>query len=59
MTEKVCILHNARFSWVLKVDNQNVLFQGSYNADYFEEHYKQLGYKIVRTREDDDNDKTS
>jgi len=49
-TKKVCKLVNDRFCWVLKVDEQEIPFQGSSNAEYFEAHYKKLGYKIERER---------
>jgi hypothetical protein len=49
---KICEIINDRFSWILKVDGHKVSFIGSDIADYFEEHYKLLGYQIIR-----DNDK--
>lgn len=52
MDEKICKIINESFSWVLKVDEREICFQGAHNADYFEEHYTKLGYKVER-----DNDK--
>ena len=45
---KEAILTNGRFSWFLKVDGQAIAFTGEYNADYFEEHHKELGYNVIR-----------
>lgn len=47
-TNKICEIINDQFSWILKVDEQTIYFQGGYNADYFEKHYRDLGYKIVK-----------
>jgi hypothetical protein len=44
----LCRLINSQFSWILEVDNHRVAFTGFDNADYFEEHYKSLGYEVVR-----------
>lgn len=46
--DKICIIINERFSWFLVVDGESISFQGSQNADYFEKHYFELGYKIER-----------
>jgi hypothetical protein len=48
--EKMCIIENAQFSYILYVDGQEIGFYGAANADYFENHYKQLGYKIEKTK---------
>jgi hypothetical protein len=45
---KTCLLINEQFSWVLQVDNFKIPFTGAACADYFEEHYKKLGYTVVR-----------
>lgn len=45
---KECRIINDRFSWVLDVDDEMIRFQGGHNADYFEEHYKSLGYTVER-----------
>lgn len=52
MKNKECILFNARFNWFLIVDGQEISFQGRHNADYFEEHYKKLGYEIIWKKEE-------
>ena len=50
--EKLCILVNARFCWILKVDGKEIPFNCGSSADYFEEHYKALGYDVRRVKED-------
>ena len=45
--EKECIIHNGRLTFELIVDDNKIEFHGSYNADYFEEHYNNLGYKVI------------
>ena len=47
---KKCIIENAQFSYILHVDNKDINFDGADNADYFEEHYKKLGYRIERIK---------
>lgn len=43
-----CVITNGQFSYYLEVDDQIISFQGSYNADYFEKHYRELGYEVER-----------
>ena len=43
---KDCILINGEFSWVLKVDSKEINFKGLDNAEYFEKHYRDLGYNV-------------
>ncbi len=45
--DKICEIVNGQFSWVMKVDNQVISFQGSDNADYFVIHYNKLGYIVI------------
>ncbi len=45
----VCLIDNATFSWVMRVDGMMIPFSGGDIAEYFADHYKKLGYKIVRT----------
>ena len=45
---KTCVIINGKFSWYLIVDGHEISFQGSENADYFEAHYSELGYKVSR-----------
>jgi len=45
---KVCKIINAQFSHILEVDRSSICFNGSYAADYFEEHYAHLGYEVKR-----------
>jgi uncharacterized protein YmfQ (DUF2313 family) len=49
--EKTCKIINGQFSWILEVDGQSIGFQGGLNADYFERHYRSLGYKVERINE--------
>ena len=51
MSKPICEIINSRFSWILKVDKMEIPFEGGYNADYFEEHYKSLGYCVTRDNE--------
>lgn len=46
-----CEIINGKFSWILNVDGESIPFQGGFNADYFEKHYKELGYKVIRKNE--------
>lgn len=44
--KKIARITNGRFSWVLEVDGENILFQGHSSAEYFLNHYRKLGYVI-------------
>jgi hypothetical protein len=44
---KECKIINSRFSWILIVDGHSISFQGSENADYFKQHYENLGYSVI------------
>jgi len=46
-----CTIINAAFAYQLIVDGKTINFQGADAADYFEEHYKALGYTVERTEE--------
>lgn len=48
--DKKCIIENAQFSYILRVDRKRIAFQGSENVDYFEKHYKALGYDVNFTK---------
>lgn len=48
MGEKTCKLTNALYGWHLEVDGQSIIFTGRDNADYFENLYKRLGYRVTR-----------
>lgn len=50
MKKKVCKLINGQFSWVLEVDGESIGFSGASSADYFEKHYRKLGYTVERYR---------
>lgn len=50
-TEKICEIVNGDFSWTLKVDGEEINFNNSSSADYFEKHYKKLGYKVLRDKQ--------
>jgi hypothetical protein len=45
---KVCKIINSQFSYILEVDGYEIPFQGGYNAEYFEKHYSELGYKVEK-----------
>lgn len=47
--DKKCLLINSQFSWILKVDDEEISFQGRHNAYYFMNHYKSLGYEVEIT----------
>lgn len=44
--KSICIIENGRFSWMLRVDGKDISFRGRENAEYFESHYRKLGYQI-------------
>lgn len=48
---KICKIINGKFSWQIDVDGQKVNIN---STDYFEEHYKSLGYRLEYYREADD-----
>jgi len=48
--QKTCVIINDTFSYVLVVDNQNILFGSAEAADYFEKHYSELGYQVIRAK---------
>lgn len=41
----ICKIINAAFSYILEVDGESISFQA--DKDYFIEHYKKLGYKVI------------
>lgn len=43
---KKCKIINSDFSWVMNVDEKEILFQNYESAIYFKEHYKELGYDV-------------
>jgi hypothetical protein len=45
---KTCNIINKPTNWLLEVDGQSIPFDTGYGADYFEKHYKELGYKVIR-----------
>lgn len=45
---KVCRIINGLLSYCLEVDGEVIPFSGSYNADYFEKLYKEMGYTVER-----------
>lgn len=44
---KRCVIENAKFSYILWVDGIYIPFDYMGSAEYFENHYKALGYKII------------
>lgn len=51
MSNKIAKIINSKFSWILEVDGQRICFNGSFCAEYFANHYKELGYEIVWDRD--------
>lgn len=49
--QKTCTITNGKYCWILEVDGKVVPFNGGDNAEYFEEHYRGLGYEIVKKDE--------
>ena len=49
--DKTCKLVNDKFSWIMYVDDEIIAFDGSYNAEYFANHYEDLGYTIEWDRD--------
>ena len=45
-SKKMCKIINGRFSWILEVEDQMIVFQGYSSAEYFLHHYKKLGYDV-------------
>ncbi len=46
-----CVIINGQWNWILKVDGKEITFDGYYAVEYFEEHYKKLGYKVTKLDE--------
>jgi hypothetical protein len=49
--DKVCKIINGQFSYFLEVDGLKIPFEYSWNAEYFEKHYTELGYKVIKSDE--------
>ena len=47
-TVKECVIENGQFSYILRVDCKEISFQGMDCAEYFAEHYRNLGYDVKR-----------
>ena len=45
---KECIIENGQFNFILYVDGKEIMFDGYDNAEYFYNHYKELGYKMKK-----------
>lgn len=52
--DKVCKIINGKFSWLLQVDGRTISFLGRVNADYFENHYVNIGYTVERIDQDEE-----
>lgn len=50
METPICKITNGQFSYFLEVDGENFSFDGGSASDYFEKHYKELGYIIEKYR---------
>jgi len=51
--DKKCKIINGKFAWILEVDGKTIVFQGGGSADYFENHYTLLGYRVERIADQD------
>lgn len=49
--DKVCKIINGKFSWFLEVDGCKIPFQYLIGAEYFEKHYSELGYTVLKIDE--------
>lgn len=45
--KKEATIINGRFSYILRVDDMAILFSSGIAAEYFEKHYRDLGYTIT------------
>lgn len=43
---KKCLIVNDVFSWWMEVDGHTITFDGVGAAEYFEKHYRELGYEV-------------
>ena len=48
--DKICKIINAKFSWVLEVDGEEIPFLWGTSAKYFKKHYEELGYKVIEEK---------
>ena len=48
MEEKICKIVNDTFYYALEVDGEDISFVGGWNVDYFQKHYEELGYKVIK-----------
>ncbi len=46
--KKVCYITNAPGSYLLEIDGRIIPFYGTGSADFFEQHFKDLGYTVTR-----------
>ena len=44
--DKICIISNEPFCYLLKVDGVEIPFQSSSSVEYLAKHYQELGYEI-------------
>lgn len=51
---KTCTIINGRFCWILQVDNVEIPFNGGHHAEYFQNLYSKLGYKVEIKNESDE-----
>jgi len=45
--DKICVIYNGPFSWILKVDGNNIKFEGSSAAGYFFKHFNYHDYRVL------------
>lgn len=51
---KIVKIYNTTHSWILKVEDLRISFQGYDAALYFQKHYKSLGYNVIVNEEEED-----
>jgi len=50
----LCTIVNGKHFWIMTVDDQEICFVGYHIADYFAKHYRNIGYKVIfiKTQQD-------
>jgi hypothetical protein len=47
-SQKQCVIINGTHAFILKTDGKEITFHGFEAAEYFEAHYKGLGYNVIK-----------
>ncbi len=60
MELRTCIIEETmpECEYLLQVDDQQIVIIGWWAADYFEKHYKQFGYNVIRNKYEGEINKT-